>query len=236
VQTVGLGKRYGSLWALQDCSVTVPVGGVTALIGPNGAGKTTLLKIFAGLSRPSAGEVNVLGRRPGPDAGFLDSIGYLAQGIPLYWRLTAGDHLRIFARLNRHWDAAAARDRLAALKVPLTRPLASLSVGSGRKWASVWRWPNSPGCCCWTSPSPHWTRWPAPSSPCISAGSGWRCAASLRAEGSAHEPLARREPARPSRDFARVVCYFPCPYRLQCQAPCVLCRCVLRLAPGMGAA
>jgi ABC-2 type transport system ATP-binding protein len=129
VQTVGLGKRYGSVWALEDCSVTVPAGGVTALIGPNGAGKTTLLKILAGLSRPSAGEVNVLGRRPGPDAGFLDSIGYLSQDIPLYRRLSAGDHLRVFARLNRHWDAATARDRLAALNIPLTQPVGSLSGG-----------------------------------------------------------------------------------------------------------
>jgi ABC-2 type transport system ATP-binding protein len=129
VHTAGLGKRYGSLWALQDCSVTVPAGRVTALIGPNGAGKTTLLKILAGLSRPSAGEVSVLGRRPGPDVGFLDSIGYLAQDIPLYRRLSAGDHLRIFARLNRHWDAGAATDRLAALKIPLTRPVGSLSGG-----------------------------------------------------------------------------------------------------------
>jgi ABC-2 type transport system ATP-binding protein len=129
VHTAGLGKRYGSLWALQDCSVTVPAGRVTALIGPNGAGKTTLLKILAGLSRPSAGEVSVLGRQPGPDAVFLDSIGYLAQDIPLYRRLSAGDHIRIFARLNRHWDAVAAADRLAALNIPLTRAVGSLSGG-----------------------------------------------------------------------------------------------------------
>ena len=129
VDTAGLGKRYGSLWALQDCSVTVPAGRVTALIGPNGAGKTTLLKILAGLSRPSAGEVTVLGRRPGQDAAFLDSIGYLAQDIPLYRRLTASDHIRIFARLNRHWDAAAAGDRLAALNIPASRPVGGLSGG-----------------------------------------------------------------------------------------------------------
>jgi ABC-2 type transport system ATP-binding protein len=129
VDTAGLGKRYGSFWALQDCSVTVPAGRVTALIGPNGAGKTTLLKILAGLSRPSAGEATVLGRRPGQDAGFLDSIGYLAQDIPLYRRLTAGDHIRIFAQLNRHWDAAAAEDRLDALNIPASRPVGSLSGG-----------------------------------------------------------------------------------------------------------
>ena len=43
-----LGKRYGRVWALRDCSLTVPAGSVTALVGPNGAGKTTLLQLRSG--------------------------------------------------------------------------------------------------------------------------------------------------------------------------------------------
>ena len=97
IRTAGLGKRYGSLWALQDCSVSVPRGRVSALVGPNGAGKSTLLKILAGLSALSAGEAAVLGRAPGQGAEFLDSVGYLAQDVPLYKRLSAGDHLEIGA-------------------------------------------------------------------------------------------------------------------------------------------
>ena len=129
IRTVGLGKRYGSLWALQDCSVSVPRGRVSALVGPNGAGKTTLLRILTGLSAPSAGEAAVLGRAPGQSTEFLDSVGYLAQDVPLYKRLSAGDHLEIGAHLNRHWDATAAWARLAALKIPLGRPVATLSGG-----------------------------------------------------------------------------------------------------------
>ncbi|MGD0703668.1 MAG: ATP-binding cassette domain-containing protein [Trebonia sp.] len=89
IRTAGLGKRYGSWWALQDCSVSVPRGRVSALVGPNGAGKTTLLKILAGLSAPSAGEAAVLGRAPGQNTEFLDSVGYLAQDVPLDKRLSA---------------------------------------------------------------------------------------------------------------------------------------------------
>jgi ABC-2 type transport system ATP-binding protein len=129
VQTAGLGKRYGPVWALQDCSVSVPRGRVSALVGPNGAGKTTLLKILAGLSAPSTGEALVLGRAPGQSGEFLDSIGYLAQEVPLYKRLSADDHLGLGAHLNRHWDATAARARLAALRIPADRPVATLSGG-----------------------------------------------------------------------------------------------------------
>ena len=129
IRTAGLGKRYGSLWALRDCSVSVPRGRVSALVGPNGAGKSTLLKILAGLSAPSAGEAAVLGRAPGQSAEFLDSVGYLAQDVPLYKRLSAADHLEIGAHLNRHWDAGTARARLAALRIPLGRPVATLSGG-----------------------------------------------------------------------------------------------------------
>ena len=64
VETSALGKRYGSLWALQDCSLAIPAGSVAALVGPNGAGKTTLLHLLIGLSEPSAGDVRVLGWSP----------------------------------------------------------------------------------------------------------------------------------------------------------------------------
>jgi ABC-2 type transport system ATP-binding protein len=92
IRTAGLGKRYGSLWALRDCSVSVPRGRVTALVGPNGAGKITLLKILVGLSAPSAGEASVLGRPPEQSTEFLASIGYLAQDVPLNNRLTTAEH------------------------------------------------------------------------------------------------------------------------------------------------
>src|SRR5262249_22765508 len=69
--TDGLGKRYGSAWALRDCDLALPAGTVTALVGPNGAGKTTLLQLAVGLSRPSAGDLRVLGLSPRHEAGAL---------------------------------------------------------------------------------------------------------------------------------------------------------------------
>ena len=124
IETRGLSKHYRQVRALNDCTITVPEGRISALIGPNGAGKTTLLRLLAGLAAPTAGQVAVLGGRPRQDPAFLADIGFLAQEIPLYRRFTAEDHIGIGAHLNRRWDAASARDRLRSLKIPLDRPRA----------------------------------------------------------------------------------------------------------------
>ncbi len=129
IKTRGLTKHYRRVTALSDCTITVPDGRISALIGPNGAGKTTLLRLLAGLARPTAGELAVLGGIPRQDPAFLAEIGFLAQEIPLYKRFTADDHISIGARLNRHWDAAYARDRLRSLNIPLDRAAGTLSGG-----------------------------------------------------------------------------------------------------------
>src|SRR5277367_1989638 len=129
IETHGLGKRFGENWALQDCSLSVPRGHVTALVGPNGAGKTTLLRLLVGLSAPSAGTASVLGLPVSGSEEHLSNVGYLAQDVPLYKRLSAEDHLRIGERLNRVWDVVNARARLARLGIPLDRPVATLSGG-----------------------------------------------------------------------------------------------------------
>jgi len=129
VSTSGLTKCYGKVSALEDCTVSVPEGRICALIGPNGAGKTTLLRLLAGLSRPTAGQVTVNGVTPRQDPAFLADVGYLAQDIPLYRRLSAEDHIRAGGHLNPRWDAESVRERLTSLKIPLDRAVGKLSGG-----------------------------------------------------------------------------------------------------------
>ena len=160
IETRALTKRYRRVTALSEATVTVPEGAISALIGPNGAGKTTLLRLLTGLSRPTGGEVAVLGGTPRQDPAFLADVGFLAQEIPLYRRFTAADHIAIGAHLNPRWDAASAWQRLKALDIPLDQPAARCPEGSAPSWRWPSRWPNSPACCCWTSRSPRWTRWP----------------------------------------------------------------------------
>ncbi|HEY5637350.1 MAG TPA: ABC transporter ATP-binding protein [Burkholderiales bacterium] len=61
IEVVEVVKRYGALEALAGVSLTVREGEFFALLGPNGAGKTTLINVIAGLARPSAGRVSVMG-------------------------------------------------------------------------------------------------------------------------------------------------------------------------------
>jgi len=129
IQTSGLTKRYRKVTALNDCTITVPDGRISALIGPNGAGKTTLLRLLAGLSRPTAGRATVNGGTPRQDPAFLADIGYLGQEIPLYRRLSAEDHIKAGAHLNPRWDSALVRERLTGLKIPLDRAVGKLSGG-----------------------------------------------------------------------------------------------------------
>jgi ABC-2 type transport system ATP-binding protein len=129
IQACGLGKRYGSTWALRECTLAIPAGHVVALVGPNGAGKTTLLNLAVGLAEPSAGGVSVLGGlRPGSPAA-LDGIAYVAQDTPLYRSLSVTDMLHLTSNLNRHFDRGYALARLGELGIPLKRKAGRLSGG-----------------------------------------------------------------------------------------------------------
>ena len=129
VETSGLGKRYGSTWALRECTLAIPAGHVAALVGPNGAGKTTLLNLAVGLAAPSAGDITVLGACPAGSPAALDSIAFVAQDTPMYKNLSAADMLHLTRNLNRQFDQHYAETRLGDLGIPLNRKTGKLSGG-----------------------------------------------------------------------------------------------------------
>jgi ABC-2 type transport system ATP-binding protein len=129
METDGLGKQYGRLWALRDCTLAIPEGKVVGLVGPNGAGKTTLLHLAVGLLAPTAGHMTVLGGQPGDGRAQLGRVGFVAQGTPTYERLTVADHLRMGAWLNPNWDAELADRRIEKLSLPPRQRAGSLSGG-----------------------------------------------------------------------------------------------------------
>ena len=129
LETSRLGKRYRRLWALADCTLSIPGGHVVGLVGPNGAGKSTLLNLAVGLLAPTAGTIEVLGTPPAAGPAELARVGYLAQDAPVYAGLSVADHLRFGARLNPGWDAELARGRVKRLDLDPHQKAGTLSGG-----------------------------------------------------------------------------------------------------------
>jgi ABC-2 type transport system ATP-binding protein len=125
-----LGKRYGAVWALRDCTFQIPAGRVIALVGPNGAGKTTLLQLAMGLLASTEGVVRVFGEAAAANTpATLARVGFVAQDHPLYRGFTVADLLRMGRKLNLHWEQALAERRLRAVGIPLSRRAGQLSGG-----------------------------------------------------------------------------------------------------------
>jgi ABC-2 type transport system ATP-binding protein len=111
----GLTYAYGKQKALDDISLALAPGRVTALLGPNGAGKTTLFSLITGLFDSRRGEIEIAGhplRRARSRA--LASLGIVFQAQTLDLDLTVTQNLKYFAAL-RGLPGAAARQRIAAL-------------------------------------------------------------------------------------------------------------------------
>ncbi|MFF2147195.1 ABC transporter ATP-binding protein [Kitasatospora sp. NPDC058190] len=114
----GLTKRYRGVTALDDCTFTLPAGGVVALVGANGAGKSTLMSIVSGMLDATAGEYRVGGR-----------VVLLAQDKPLYRDFSAADMLNFGRHTNRVWDQSRALAWLERFNIPLDRRCGKLSGG-----------------------------------------------------------------------------------------------------------
>ncbi len=130
LRTDRLGRRYGKIWGLRDCTLEVPVGVIAALVGPNGAGKTTLLEMIIGLLEPTEGQVSVFGQASRADtAATLARVGYVAQDHPLYRDFTVADMFHLGRAMNPGWDQELAQTRAGTLGIPLGRKVRRLSGG-----------------------------------------------------------------------------------------------------------
>ncbi len=98
LQVKGISKHFGGLKALDDCSLSVEEGSITALIGPNGSGKTTLFNVITGFLTPTRGTVlfdaHVLTGLPVHRIANL-GIGRTFQVSSLFPKLTVWENLLV---------------------------------------------------------------------------------------------------------------------------------------------
>jgi sulfate transport system ATP-binding protein len=86
-------KRFGSFVALDDVSVDVPAGSLTALLGPSGSGKSTLLRIIAGLETPDAGSVLIEGADVTAKPPQKRGVGFVFQHYAAFEHMTVRNNV-----------------------------------------------------------------------------------------------------------------------------------------------
>lgn len=110
----GLGKRYGSVIALEGVDLTVEPGELVGLVGANGAGKSTLMKIACGLVRPSTGSARILGAHSDTREA-RRMLGYLAELFRFPGWCTGSEVLRLHQRLSNSGGDRRERHELLEL-------------------------------------------------------------------------------------------------------------------------
>lgn len=102
IETHDLCKQYGNALRVSHLDLEVPEGSIYGFLGPNGAGKSTTLKMILGLVRPTAGSIQVLGRRmDGTNRlSILRQVGSLIESPSYYGHLTGEENLRIVQTLR----------------------------------------------------------------------------------------------------------------------------------------
>ena len=86
-------KRYGEFAALDDVSVVVPDGSLTALLGPSGGGKSTLLRVIAGLEEPDAGTVLINAEEVTDRPPQRREVGFVFQHYAAFKHMTVADNV-----------------------------------------------------------------------------------------------------------------------------------------------
>ena len=102
IETHDLCKQYGNALRVAHLDLNVPEGSVYGFLGPNGAGKSTTLKMILGLVRPTAGNIQVLGKKMdgGNRLSILRQVGSLIESPSYYGHLTGEENLRIVQTLR----------------------------------------------------------------------------------------------------------------------------------------
>ena len=169
IEVRNISKRFGDFRALDDVSIDVESGSLTALLGPSGSGKSTLLRIIAGLEWPDEGEIKLAGEDATALTPQKRGVGFVFQHYAAFKHMTVRDNIAFGLEDPQ---AAEGRDHAARRRAARARAAAGASAtatrrsspaASGSAWRSRARSRSSRRCCCSTSRSARSTRACAPS-------------------------------------------------------------------------
>src|SRR3954451_20332821 len=101
IEPLAITKRFGDFVALDDVSVTVPSGSLTALLGPSGGGKSTLLRVIAGLETPDSGEVLIEDRQMVGVPPQRRGVGLVFQHYAAFKHMTVRDNIAFGLKVRK---------------------------------------------------------------------------------------------------------------------------------------
>src|SRR5205809_2913647 len=114
IEARGIVKRFGEFTALDDVSVDVPTGSLTALLGPSGSGKSTLLRVIAGLEQPDEGKVSLDGEDVTGLPPQSRGVGFVFQHYAAFKHMTVWDNVAFGLTIRRR-PRAEVRQRVGEL-------------------------------------------------------------------------------------------------------------------------
>jgi ABC-2 type transport system ATP-binding protein len=144
ITTDRLTKRFGTVAAVRELSLTVRPGEIVGFLGPNGAGKTTTIRLLLGFLRPSSGRCAVLGRSPANDPAVRGRIGYLPGDFRIDPKMTGAELFAWFGALRGGLNRARVDELVGRLGLDPTRPFHELSKGNRQKVGLVQAFQHEP--------------------------------------------------------------------------------------------
>ncbi|GFZ93045.1 ABC transporter ATP-binding protein [Dyella caseinilytica] len=138
VETHSLTKRYGTVEAVRDLSLTVERERITGFLGRNGAGKSTTIKMLLGMIRPTSGTGRVLGydiADPAQSVEIRRRIAYVGEDKGLYGYMTVADLIRFTRSFYPDWQPDIEASLIREYQLPLGRKVKAISKGMRTKLA-----------------------------------------------------------------------------------------------------
>lgn len=100
LKTTNLTKKYNNKTVVDNLNIEICKGEIFGLLGPNGAGKSTTMNMICSIVRPTAGDIEVIGKNPWKQKKeVIHKIGYIPQELAIHGNLKAWENVELFTSL-----------------------------------------------------------------------------------------------------------------------------------------